>query len=180
MREEDDQLYIYRLYGISTPRRLRVGNTLRSKIGPNATITEDQIKSAQQAINNSPVNFKPYALKYIEQIERAVEEVSEIYYMPESNLNSVTIPMTEIKGQAGMFGNSLVSELSAKLLKFIEHYKRFDADVLAIVGIYCKSVRMSYESKLLTSDTSGGRVLLSEMEYAMERYNRKFKKLTGH
>ena len=78
-----------------------------------------------------------------------------------------------------MFGNHLASEISAMILKFIEHYKRLDSDMLVLLEAYCKTIHLSYSKKLYNVDTPGGRVLLSEMGYAMERYAERFRKKTG-
>lgn len=179
MREEDDQLYIYKLYGISVPRKIKVNNILRQKIGPNAKITQDQIEKAQEIIDNPRIDFEPYAIQYVRNIENAIYAAADENYMREEDYDKITMPLTEIKGQAGMFGNKLASELSTHLLRFLEHYKRLDRDVLQIVAIYCKSIRASYAAKLFDTDKTAGRNLLTEMQYAMQRYDKKFKEMTG-
>jgi len=155
MREEDDQLYIYKLYGIALPRFIKSDKALRARIGPNTKITDDQIKQAQDIIDNTPIDFEPYAMNYLHKIKEAVEMA------------------------AAMFGNHLASEISAMILKFIEHYKRLDSDMLVLLEAYCKTIHLSYSKKLYNVDTPGGRVLLSEMGYAMERYAERFRKKTG-
>jgi hypothetical protein len=177
MREEDDQLYIYKLYGISVPRKVKVSNISRRI--PNAKITQAQIENAQELINNPRVDFEPYAIQYIRQIEDAIYIVADDNYMREDDYEKVILPLTEIKGQAGMFGNNIASELSAHVLKFIERYKRLDKDVLQIIALYCKSIRKSYSSKLFDIEQTAGHVLLTEIQYAMQRYDKKFKAMTG-
>lgn len=179
MREEDDQLYIYKLYGLSTPRRIKADKSLRARIGPNATITEAQIEKAQMAIDDSHVDFKPYALSYVSKIEQAVGMIRAESYAREDDYNLIINPLIQIKGQAGMFGNQLISEVSAMVLKFLEHYQKLDNDMLAFLDIYCQSVRMSYDRQLTRIDSPGGRVLINELSIAMERYRQRFNHRTG-
>lgn len=179
MREEDDQLYIYKLYGLSVPRRIKATRTLRALIGPGTKITDDQIAKAQEVIDNPPVDFKPYAIQYVRKIMDAIEMARHESYMHQEEYDLIVLPLTQIKGQAGMFGNPLVSEVSAMILKFLEHYKKLDGDMLIILDVYCKTVRLSYDKKLFNVETPGGRILMSEIGYAMQRYSERFKKKTG-
>ena len=179
MREEDDQLYIYKLYGLSVPRRMKADRSLRARIGPSVKITDDQVAKAQEVIDNPPVDFEPYAMDYLRKIKDAVEMARHESYLHEEEYNLIILPMTQIKGQAAMFGNHLASEVSAMILKFVEHYKKLDSDMLILLDAYCKTVHLSYSKKLYNVETPGGRVLISEISYAMQRYTERFKKKTG-
>jgi hypothetical protein len=179
MNEEDDQLYIYKLYGISTPRRLKAQRELRRKIGSGVKINDIQIARAQEIIDKPRFDYKPYAMESISQIEGLIKEAGDITYMREDVVSAMLVPLIQIKGQAAMFGNKLASQLSARILSLIEYYKRLDKDILDILYIYCKSIRVSYDHKLYESDTQKGAELLSEIDYAIDRYNKKFKAMTG-
>ena len=179
MREEDDQLYIYKLYGIYKPRVIKAEKALRSKIGPRAKITDDQIASAQKIIDQPEIDFKPYALEYVQKIEDAVNAARQVSYMQGDDYYKITIPLTQIKGQATMFGNVVASIISARILKFMEHYQRLDEDVFKIMDVYIQSVRLSYHSRLFTLEQSDAHTLLSELDYAIDRYHTKFKQKTG-
>lgn len=179
MREEDDQLYIYKLYGISVPRKIQVTNVLRQKIGVGVKITQEQIEQAQELIDNPRVDFEPYALDAIRKIENAIYAAADESYMREEDYDKITMPLTEIKGQAAMFGNKLASQLSAILLKYLEHYRRLDRDMLKIIALYCRSIRISYGSRWFEIDNQASQALLSEMQAAMNRYDKKFKQMTG-
>jgi len=179
MREEDDQLYVYKLYGLSTPRRIKADKSLRSLIGPKAHITEEQIEKAQQVIENSHVDFKPHALNYINQIDKAVEMIKAESYAREEDYSSLINPLIQIKGQAAMFGNKLASEISAMVLKFVEHYHRLDDDMLDFINAYCRAIRASYKREIYETNSPAGLDLIEELSTAMERYRKKFNKKTG-
>ncbi len=179
MREEDDQLYIYKLYGISVPRKMKANKSLRALIGPNAKITPQQIEKAQDIIDNPRVDFRPYAMEYLNKIEGAIEMARQETYLHEEEYNLVAIPLTQIKGQASMFGNPLASEISGMVLKFLEHYKKLDLDMLMLVEAYCRTIRLSYDKKISNIETPAGRVLVTELSSAMQRYTEKFNKKTG-
>ena len=179
MSEKDDQMYIYKLFGVSTPRKIKARNDIRNKIGPVATIDDNRIAQAQWIIDKPEIDFKPYAVNYIEIIEDIVLELKMMGYERESEYNRTTVPIAQLKGQAGMFGNLFVSDLSAKFLKFLEHYQRLDDEVLQILEAYCKTIRISYDRHITTPESPDGQKLAEEMNGAMHRYSEKFRKRTG-
>ena len=174
MRDEDDQLHIYELYGVSTPRIIKATKDLRAMIGPSAKITKSQIDHAQKFIDESGLDYAPTALNYLKQLEGVIAEMRQTTYDREADYNLVSMPIMQIKGQAGMFGNDLASAVSYHILLFLEKFQRLDDAVLDIVEIYIKVVRMSYQLKLYSTETEGGRDIVSELEGAMQRYRKKF------
>ena len=179
MRDEDDQLYIYKLYGISIPRKFSAQKVLRNKIGPNGGITQRQIDNAQDILENPKIDFQPFALQHISELEHAIRGIKETSYQEGGDHNKITDPLIQIKGQATMFGNPLATDISQTVLRFIEHYKNLDDDALSILQLYCNSIKLSYANKLYNGDTPGGRILISELEHTIARYHEKFKKKTG-
>jgi hypothetical protein len=179
MREEDDQLYVYELYGISTPRRFKANNNLRARIGPTTRITEEQIQKAQSIIDNPVIDFKPYAFLYVQKIEHVLEDLKLESYGREEKYNLITIPLTQLKGQGAMFGNPLVSEISSMILKLLEHYQTLDDDMLSVLNSYCKSIRAAYDLRLTTVSSQGGGDLVNEFAAVMQRYAEKFRGRTG-
>jgi hypothetical protein len=179
MREEDDQLYIYRLYGISVPRRFRAKNNIRMRVGENASITSEQVEKAQEIIDRKLIDYSPYVYDCLNQIQDALNFAKETPYLDDIFYNQVLFPFIQIKGQAAMFGNPLASELSRVTVNFIEHYRRFDDDMLNIIDVCCKAIRHSYQHEVYKVESSKGQLLLSELQYVMQRYNEKFKRMTG-
>jgi hypothetical protein len=178
MSEKDDQMYIYQLFGVSTPRKIRATNDLRQKIGPVATIEEKNVLQAQRMIDKPRIDFQPYAMEYIQTVESIVTELRTMGYDRENEYNRMTVPIAQLKGQASMFGNPFVSEISAKLLRFLEHYKRLDDDVLQILEAYCRTVRLAYDRYITDGDSPEGQKLAAEMNAAAQRYISKFKQRT--
>ena len=178
MSEKDDQMYVYQLFSVSTPRRIKAEKTLRSKIGPVAKIDEQSIIKAQRKIDKPQIDFKPYALDYVRDIEEIVYELRSMDYGREGEYNRIAIPVSQLKGQAGMFGNTFVSDVSAKTLRFLEHYKRLDDDVLSILEAYCRCVKTSYDHYITKTETAEAESLIQELEGAVQRYIAKFRRHT--
>ena len=174
MRDEDDQLHVYELYGVSTPRIIKATKDLRAMIGPSAKITKEQVEHAQKFIETSGLDYAPTALNYIKQLEGVIEEMRQTDYNRESDYNLVSMPIMQIKGQAGMFGNHLASVISYRILLFLEKFQRLDDAVLDIVGVYIKAVRLSYQLKLYSDQSEGGREIVNELDGALNRYRKKF------
>lgn len=179
MREEDDQLYIYKLYGISTPRIIKASKILRNKIGPNARITKEQVKKAQDYLEESGLDFTVQALAYIDELEGIVNDMRSSDYNREADYDLIATPIMQVKGQAGMFGNKLASEVSYILLSFMEKFRRLDNSMLNIIDIYIKVVRLSYKLNLNYMDTPGAQDIVSELQKALDKYYAKYAKDTG-
>lgn len=176
--DKDDQMYVYKLFGISTPRRIKAINTLRQKIGPVATIREDHIIKAQNKIDKSGVNYEPYALALLEKVENIIHELSFNDYDREREYGRVVAPIAQLKGEAAMFGNEFVTEVSARILNFMEHYHRLDDDVLEILRAFCSCIRMAYQNNVSMSKSNGASRLIEELDSAVKRYNVKFRRRT--
>lgn len=178
MSEKDDQMYIYQLFGVSTPRRIKADKRLRNKIGPVAKIGEQQVMKAQRKIDKPDVDFRPYAMDYLKQIDDLVMELKSMDYDREREYNRTIVPVSQLKGQAAMFGNPFVSEVSAKVLRFLEHFKRLDDDVLSILEAYRSCVRTAYERYISKGDSTEAQNLSQEMDAAIQRYIAKFRRRT--
>ena len=180
MLEEDDQLYVYKLYGVSIPRKFKARKNLRNRIGEHTTITQTQIEKAEELIGNGMVDYSPYVFDCLEDILMTVQDVrnggndmDDLFY------DRVIIPLVQIKGQAAMFGNPVASQLAHIVVNFMEHYHRLDNDVLKIIEACCHSIRISYTKDIKDLASSKAQLLISELQYAMKRYNHKFKQKTG-
>lgn len=178
MKQEDDQLYIYELYGINTPRKIKAVKDLRAKIGATAKIEKKQIEQAQSFIDNSGLDYKPVALRFINQLEGVLQSMRLTQYNREADYNMISMPIMQIKGQAGMFGNHLASDISYLILVFLEQFQRLDDKVLDIIEAYIKAVRLSYELNLYNSESPGGKDILKELRDALERYRIRFTERT--
>ena len=178
MSEKDDQMYIYQLFGVSTPRRIKATKDLRNKIGPVAKIDEQRIMKAQRKIDKPQIDFTPYALEYIANVEDLILEIRMMDYNREGEYNRLTVPISQLKGQAAMFGNPFVTDVSATVLRFLEHFKRLDNDVISILEAYCRCVRASYEHYITQSSSPEAQKLSYEMDNALQRYVAKFRRRT--
>lgn len=176
--DKDDQMYIYKLFGVSTPRRIKATDHLRQKIGPIATIDEKKIAIAQRNIDTPKIDYAPYALDLVKALRRIIEELRSMDYDREREYNRVSGPIAQLKGESAMFGNTLSSVISAKVLRFLEHFKRLDNDVMDILEAYCHAITIAYEKSLNDPDTPQARKLSEELNGAMERYIAKFRRRT--
>jgi hypothetical protein len=181
MQEEDDQIYIYKLYGISIPRRFRAQNNIRMRIGYSVKITEEQIQDAQDHIEQQAANYdyQPYVTGYLNEIRLAIQAIRDTDHSDDNFYNQIVLALVQIKGQAAMFGNPIASQLSHLTIRFIEHYRRYDEDILKIIEVCCAAIEHSYNKNILSNKSIKGKLLIDELKKTMERYNEKFKRLTG-
>jgi len=174
MKAKDDQLYIYELYGIKTPRRLKADKELRAKIGPGAKIEQKDIEEAQHYLENIDLDYKPVALGHIHELERVVQGMRMTDYNREQDYNMITMPIMQIKGQAGMFGNHLASETSYLLLFFIEQFQRLDDKILDIIEVYIRAIRLSYDMQIYDPASPGGKDIVEELRHVLSWYRDRF------
>ena len=120
------------------------------------------------------MDYSKTALAYIRQMEGVVSEMRGVSYNRESDYNMVSMPIMQIKGQAGMFGNELATVISHHILIFLEKFQRLDDAVLDIIDAYGKAIKLSYDLKLYNPNTQGGKNLIRELDEAMNRYRKKF------
>jgi hypothetical protein len=179
MTDKDDQMYVYKLFGISMPRKVKAVNYIRQKLGPVAKIGDDDIKKAQRVLDNPPFDYEPTALEHVEEVENIILSLKDMGYERESEFSRLTQPIAQIKGHAGMFGNSFVSEVTIRLLSLMEQYKRLDNDMLYIISAWCRCVNLSYEMRIYSMDNMEAQKILTEFDGATERYIQKFKRKTN-
>jgi len=172
INDEDDQLYIYKMYGVSKSRRIKADNNLRLKIGPTAKITEKQIEDAQWVIERGNVDqLYSYAINLVDKMESDISMLSTFApYDREDHYDLMITPVVELKGQCAMFGNDFVTALSKIVIYFLEKYRVFDNVVLEIMSIFCRSTRLSFDKEIYEVGQINAQKLINELEYTIKWY----------
>lgn len=172
INDEDDQLYIYKMYGVTQPRRIKADNSLRLKIGPTARITESQIENAQWSIDRGNVDqLYSYAMGLVDKMDNDIAMLSNFEpYDRAEHFNLMLTPVVELKGQCAMFGNDFVTALAKMVVYFLEKYRALDNVTLEIMSIFCRATRLSFDKEIYELGQINAQKLLNELEYTIKWY----------
>lgn len=150
---------------------------LQQKIGK-GPLDKKLIKKAQQAIEENDVDFTPLGLKFLKQLEEALNHVEENLDLDKitEQQKILTDPVMELKANAGIFHYPLVGNLANIMLSFLESINTLDSDALAIVRAHHDTLQAIIVQKMRGNDEQQGDVFLIELKEACARYYRKRKR----
>lgn len=150
---------------------------LRQKIG-GGPLTAEQIARAQSAIDHNDVDFTPLGLQFLEELQGALTHLKGHMsdHKADSQKQSLTEPVMELKANAAMFNYELVGSLANIMLNFLESIEALDKDALDIVQGHHDSLKVILNGKMKGDGGGNGQVMLSELNEACARYYKKRRK----
>jgi hypothetical protein len=147
-------------------------NQLQSKVGYGG-IDEKKLKKAESVIEKIPVNFKPMAQTYLDEL---MKEIGTVKKSPspvkngEYLISRMLDSATQLKAGGGMCGYKLVAKMAEKLILFLEVIDEPNKDAVEIVEAFHKAIQIALKSKLDASDSKGEQELLGALDAACWRY----------
>lgn len=153
---------------IITPR-----HTLREKLGYGG-IDPAVLVRAQEFIEETTVDFEPYAKAFLEHLEKEVQIVRGKTIRNQSDIHAITRPVMELKANGGMFQYTLITEIADILLNFLENLIVLNDDAVDVVDIHTKTLMAIISGKLTGDGGREGRRLASELDGACQRYMKKY------
>lgn len=150
---------------------------LQQKIGT-GPLDPAVVERAQRAIEENDVDFAPLGLQFLTELEEALNNV-------EKNLNpdkfdsqkqSLTRPVMELKANGTIFHYKLVGDLANIMLSFLESIKSLDKDALSIVRAHHDTLKGIISKGMKGDGGQEGKVFINELTDACERYYKKNKK----
>ncbi len=149
-------------------------NALKKKVGTGG-FNETDLVRAQQGIDNNKIDFRPLGFDLLKELSVAIAEVEKGPYANKSDEEKFSVlmyPLMQLKSQGGLFQYPLVSTISHVTLDFLENIKSVDADVIAIVAAYQKSVQAILILEMKNDTHPVGKQLLEEMRSVFARYRK--------
>lgn len=147
-------------------------NLFKQKVGEGG-IPADRLSRAQSFIENTKVDFKPYAAAYLKAVESAISAYEAGQLSAREAIDRMTIPVMQLKANGGMFRYGLVSEIADTLLYFMEKIERLNADSLSVVRVHVSALHSITSNGIAGFGGQEGRALLDELDRACERYARR-------
>jgi len=155
------------------PRFINPPNKLKEKVG-HGGIPSDLLTKGQEYIEKNPVDFEPYAEKFIKRIEKDLEKALELQKKDQQKaIDILSQPVMELKANGGMFQYQLISMIADVLLKFLDTVKTIDKDVIAIIKAHNNTLGIIINNKLKGDGGPEGAALTNELHSACQRYHKK-------
>ena len=150
-------------------RILKAIPLLQAKVGK-GEISERKIKKSQRIIDENDVDFAPLALEFLEQLEAGIKAAKKGGDDVAKLIAGMSAPVMQLKGNAGMFGYSLIGRLANIMLNFLETIETIDDDVIEIAEAHHKTIHLIITNKMAGPGGDYGQELQTELKEACRRY----------
>lgn len=144
-------------------------NALKQKVGEGG-IPGHIIKKCQDYIESNPVDFAPFARKFLEDLEFIRSDIDKKAGDPDKILARILNIVMQLKANGSMFHYQLISMVSDVMLRFLEIVNKLDDDFLDILGVYIRVLKIILNKKLTGNGGKEGYVLTQELHNACLRY----------
>lgn len=148
-------------------------NIFKQKVGDGG-IPPERLRKAQDFIESTRVDFKPFAVDYLKTVEKAVHDYEGNLLTSREAIDRMTVPIMQLKANGGMFRYRLVSEIADILLYFLEKIDRLNPDSLSVIRIHLSTLQSITSNALTGAGGREGRALTDELERACDRYIKKY------
>lgn len=143
--------------------------TLKQKVGDGG-ISADLIKKCQEYLDGNPVDFTPYAWRFLQRLEAIRETIAAKKGDDTKTLLDIVNIVMQLKSNGSMFHYQLISMVSDVMLRFLEKVQTVDSDFLEIFDVYNKVLDIIINRKLTGNGGREGHVLTQELHGACMRY----------
>lgn len=150
-------------------------NTLRTKAGYGG-MDHAVMERAEDFIQKNDVDFTSYARAILERLDRALEVVRIEENRTKESVGRVIGPIMEMKANGAMFKFDLLSDVADIALDFLENLDGFNDDAYEIVSIHRRTLSIIISNQLRGSGGKQGKLLISELHEACQRYNKRYGK----
>lgn len=152
-------------------------NRLKQKVGDGG-IPETLLQRGQDYVDNNPIDFTPYASKFLEELNESLKEALAAKNDEERQivLEKMIPQIMQLKANGSMFKFSLVTYLADIVLDFLENIEVVNSDVFDIVAAHNNCLTIIVNSKLEGEGGKEGKALVKELRSACDRYNKKYNK----
>jgi hypothetical protein len=146
-------------------------NDLKQKVG-NGGLSDDILNKAQAVIEENRVDFVPMAQKFLSALREAINTAEEMGNHIESApiITAMINPTMHLKANGGMFNYSLVSQIAARLIHFLEVIEDMDEDAIEVVKGFYTALRALVIGQVRGEGGKSGEELYNALNEACYRY----------
>ncbi len=154
------------------PQFINPPNLLKQKVGGGGISPELIIKS-QTFIENNQVDFTPEAIKFLDEINKAIKTAEGSKKKTSKLKQAIVNPVMQLKANGGMFGYQLVSDIADIALQFLERIDALDDDAIKVIIAHRETLDIIISSGLTGDGQEAGYALVKELHRACKRYFKK-------
>lgn len=145
--------------------------SLQQKTG-RGDVCPDSLKQAEKVMNKGSENFWPLGEDLTAQLENALEQArtQDDDDDPVQALQKIVEIIMQVKANGSMFDCALAGKLAHTTLHLAETTKELDADLLEIMTLFQKALRLIVKNKIDKDGGEIGAALHTELLKAGERY----------
>ena len=143
-------------------------NALKAEVG-NGGLSENILNKAQ-ALDNSCIEFAPWAAIYLDRLMSAIGEARNPEANAEQAIAEMLYPVMQLKANGRMFGYPLVTQAADCLVRFLEAIEEPDIDALEIVLAFQAALRAVITAGITGTGGREGAELMSALDDACRRY----------
>lgn len=146
-------------------------NLLKVKVG-NGGLSEEILNKAQALLENNSVDFRPLGEMYLDALSKGIEQART----PPSNMDNESIiaamlyPTMQLKANGGMFHYPLVTNISDRLIQFLEVIEDVDNEALEIILAFHTTIRAVLVGQVQGTGGKRGAELINALIDACFRY----------
>ncbi len=146
-------------------------NTLKQKVGSGG-LSDEILEKAQDLLENNTVDFQPLGEMYLNALMSGVElaKGSDGEQDAEYVIASMLYPTMQLKANGGMFHYPLITQISDKLIQFLEVINEPDLEAIEIVIAFHATIRAVIHGKITGTGGAHGKELLKALNDACVRY----------
>ena len=149
--------------------------SLQLKVGK-GPLNQDDVKKMQTAIDNNEFDFTPMGLKFLEDLQDAIDVIKK---SKNTDLNEfrdgLIAPVMQLKANAAIFKYSLIGDLANVMLSFLETITNLDKDAVSIVQAHHTTLNAIITQKIKGDGGDVGALMITELKQACARYYAKRK-----
>ena len=150
-------------------------NTLKAKVGSGG-ISDNILHKAQELLKNNAVDFMPLAEMYLSSLMKGIERArdAEDGDDKESLISAMLYPAMQLKANGGIFHYTLVSQISNRLVHFLEVIEEAAIDAVEIVLAFHTTIRAVVLGRITGDGGDHGKELFEALDEACLRYFERF------
>ena len=154
-------------------RFIKPPNRLRQKVGYGG-INPMLLTRGNEYIATNKFDFEPYAKDFLITLEDSILEINAGKLSGKDAIDVLSRPVMELKGNGGMFGYNLISEIADIVLNFLENIDELNDDAYEILDVHQKTLKIIVSNQLRGDGGNVGNELARELFDACNRFYKKY------
>lgn len=146
-------------------------NTIKAKAGDGG-LSENILAAAQETLEETAIDFTPYALSYLEKLSQAIE-IAKGYSDTKESENIIALmlfPAMQLKAHGGMFRYPLISKTADYLIQLLEVIDEPDTQAVELILAFYTAMKAIIKNQMTGDGGMIGAALLDALTQACQHY----------